>query len=828
MSQKQKHRSPTFLWQGVLILLPVVVLACMGFSFLERDKQLVLQEARENAKSLANQISTYIAPRLETQLRAQDNYASWDLDKTNTTFRRSLSSTSSVGSDSSKTTFRYNVPEQPYHELIEYMRRSGLRPHSSGLVVTLEGALMEPAPYPATPEPGNEKPTFDTNLRPKPIKLGWLGPGGDPVQFAINGYQKFLEAGLQEPFLSRMRFSVANMLEKRHESTKAQEFYLLILNAPWNVTSESGLPIKPLAAWNLLRLRCEEARGKGPMTETLRSSISAAVSLLGSNAVYQPSMLTPMLLQESVALEKETLGSDAASTGWITRWDWDERDRTIFEHLVERDKIHPEQWQEPSAFWMTWNDHEWLVSVVPVREGTFDNPGPVRAFNLRIESKLLIEIAILEMLDESRLRLPSYASVSFEVLGKKFPFTDRPAKQFPYEVNGPWLDMGEAGYLDLITRTKAEPVDVARTFTFKQNELPHFTNATEILARAEGNWITTGRVVATNLTARELQISGFNVQIALADPDAMFTIQRERTRLFTALIGLSAVVAVIGFLTARYAFLRQARLAGLKSNFVSSVSHELRAPIASVRLMAEGLERGKVSGPEKQHEYFRFIGQECRRLSSLIENVLDFSRIDQGRKQYEFEPTDVPKLLSETVKLMMPYAEEKNVHLVLKDDCAVSAGGPVVIDGRAIQQALINLIDNAIKHSPINSEVVVGCKRVGRIGSTLSAPSSRSRLLPLFRIAEERVGERRHDQKQELIALFVEDVGPGIPKNEHEKIFQRFYRLGSELRRETQGIGIGLSIVQHIVESHRGRVVVDSEIGKGSRFTIELPVNGTT
>src|ERR1700724_2177889 len=97
----------------------------------------------------------------------------------------------------------------------------------------------------------------------------------------------------------------------------------------------------------------------------------------------------------------------------------------------------------------------------------------------------------------------------------------------------------------------------------------------------------------------------------------------------------------------------------MKSNFVSSVSHELRAPIASVRLLAESLERGKILEAPKQHEYFRFIGQECRRLSSLIENVLDFSRIEQGRKQYEFEPTDLIALTRRTVKLMEAEAAEK-------------------------------------------------------------------------------------------------------------------------------------------------------------------------
>src|SRR6185369_6837171 len=133
--------------------------------------------------------------------------------------------------------------------------------------------------------------------------------------------------------------------------------------------------------------------------------------------------------------------------------------------------------------------------------------------------------------------------------------------------------------------------------------------------------------------------------------------------LFKLLIGASALASIIGFFTAWRAFHKQLRLAEMKSNFVSSVSHELRAPIASVRLMAEGLERGKISEPAKQQEYFRFITQECRRLSSMIENVLDFARIEQGRKQYEFEPTDVAALVDTTVKLMEPYAAERGVRL---------------------------------------------------------------------------------------------------------------------------------------------------------------------
>ena len=283
----------------------------------------------------------------------------------------------------------------------------------------------------------------------------------------------------------------------------------------------------------------------------------------------------------------------------------------------------------------------------------------------------------------------------------------------------------------------------------------------------------------------------FELNFSLMDREKMLFAERRRAKLIIALILGTVFAAMAGLLAAWRAFRRQLQLNEMKSNFVSSVSHELRAPIASVRLMAENLARGKIPEPERQNEYFRFIVQECRRLSSLIENVLDFSRIEQGRKQYEFEPTNLVALVETTVKLMEPYAAEKGVKLEL-GTCNLQPATCNVelnVDGRAIQQALVNLIDNAIKHSAKGQTVTLGIEA----GS------------------------------QSSFNLSVSDQGPGIPKAEQEKIFERFHRLGSELRRETQGIGIGLSIVKHIVEAHGGRVTVESEPGQGTRFTINLP-----
>jgi signal transduction histidine kinase len=261
--------------------------------------------------------------------------------------------------------------------------------------------------------------------------------------------------------------------------------------------------------------------------------------------------------------------------------------------------------------------------------------------------------------------------------------------------------------------------------------------------------------------------------------------QKRRLWWFGGVITLAVGAALVGLISAWRTFQQQWQLSEMKSNFVSSVSHELRAPLASVRLMAESLQRGKVAEPQRQHEYFDLIGRECRRLSSLVENVLDFARMDQGRKQYQMEPTDLVALVRHTVKSMEAYATERQVGLEL-----TVRGEPadMEIDGQAMQQALVNLIDNAVKYSPKQKAVGIWLE-----------------------FAEGQV------------VLAVRDEGPGIPPEEHERIFERFYRRGPELRRETQGVGIGLSIVKHVVEAHGGRVVVESAEGQGSCFRIEIP-----
>jgi signal transduction histidine kinase len=314
------------------------------------------------------------------------------------------------------------------------------------------------------------------------------------------------------------------------------------------------------------------------------------------------------------------------------------------------------------------------------------------------------------------------------------------------------------------------------------------------------------------LSPAGLHPAAFAVQVYLADAPLFYAHQRQRALWYGGLVFAAAVTALVGLLAARSAFHRQLRLSDLKSSFVASVSHELRAPLASVRLLAESLDRGKVGEEAGRKEYFRLIVQECRRLSALIENVLDFSRIDQGRKRYEFELTDLAALVRQTVGLMQPYAAERQVRLALE---VADRPLALVADGKAIQQALVNLIDNAVKHSPPGETVLVALSAVA--GANNTPPPAPAAGRPASEPAPE------NEVAAGQLFLSVADCGPGIPMAEQECIFEPFYRRGSELRRETPGVGIGLSIVKHIVEAHSGRVRVDSTPGKGSRFTIELP-----
>lgn len=300
--------------------------------------------------------------------------------------------------------------------------------------------------------------------------------------------------------------------------------------------------------------------------------------------------------------------------------------------------------------------------------------------------------------------------------------------------------------------------------------------------------------IATNQMKRlatRAWANGYNrsyVEVSSADHEAFRSAVRRRVWTQGGFLGVVMLLLGVGIWKTWAAMETQRKLNRQQSDFISSVSHELRAPVAGIRLLSERLAVEKDENA-KRDEYVHLIEREAGRLGTLVANVLDVTRIGQGRKSYHFEPADIAALVRDTVDGMRPLAEEQGLVMNVE---IVSPEHDPEIDAVAIQQALGNLIDNAIKFSPEGGKIEVNLK------------------------------PRNAEDQARGFLISVTDEGPGIPLDEQEKIFERFYRVGSELRRETPGAGIGLSLVRHIAEAHGGSVLVESAPGEGSRFVLRI------
>jgi signal transduction histidine kinase len=262
---------------------------------------------------------------------------------------------------------------------------------------------------------------------------------------------------------------------------------------------------------------------------------------------------------------------------------------------------------------------------------------------------------------------------------------------------------------------------------------------------------------------------------------------RSNFRLNVALSAALAAVLLGGVVLALRAASREMKLSQMKSDFVSNVSHELRTPLASIRVFGELLRLGRVGDGAKVREYGEYIETESRRLTQLINNLLDFSRIESGRKSYRLEPADLEELVRETLHSLEVRLRKSGFRVAYRGPAAPLPA--LRLDPAAITHSLANLLDNAVKYSGDGRDVEV----------TLA---------------------RRGDE----VRLAVRDWGIGVPRDEQEKIFDRFHRVSTGLVHDVKGSGLGLAIVRHVVDAHGGRVEVDSRSGQGSTFTLVLPL----
>jgi len=257
---------------------------------------------------------------------------------------------------------------------------------------------------------------------------------------------------------------------------------------------------------------------------------------------------------------------------------------------------------------------------------------------------------------------------------------------------------------------------------------------------------------------------------------------RRRSEFLLITMMLVTILSGIGFLF--YATWKESRANEAKSDFISNVSHELKTPLSLIRMFGELLALGKLKTPEKGKEYAEIITREAERLSRLIDNVLDFARIERGRAAYEFVPGRLDEVVERSLDVYRHRLEREGFKLVTKIDPGLPEAP---MDENAMTLLLLNLLENAVKYGK------------GEISVYLTRQGNRLRLV-------------------------VGDQGPGIPADEQRKIFERFYRTRGARGTNVRGSGIGLSLVKHIAEAHGGTVVVDSEPGKGAAFIVDIPL----
>ncbi len=270
------------------------------------------------------------------------------------------------------------------------------------------------------------------------------------------------------------------------------------------------------------------------------------------------------------------------------------------------------------------------------------------------------------------------------------------------------------------------------------------------------------------------------------EPHLFESFLTSRRSIYFYMFLLIGGILIFGLVLTVRAVSHELELARMKSDFVSTVSHEFKSPLTSIRQMAEMLQSGRVPSEERRKKYYDILLEQSERLSLLTENVLSFAKMEEGRDEFDFELVDIVKLLKDLVSTIQDRIRHEGFEIRMELENSLPS---LKADSAAISQAITNLIDNAIKYSGGAKKIIVSVYK-----------------------------------GDQCLDIAVKDFGVGIKKEEIDRVFDRFYRGGDELIRTIKGSGLGLTLVKQIVEAHHGSVQVESELEQGSTFSIRLPL----
>jgi two-component system phosphate regulon sensor histidine kinase PhoR len=286
-------------------------------------------------------------------------------------------------------------------------------------------------------------------------------------------------------------------------------------------------------------------------------------------------------------------------------------------------------------------------------------------------------------------------------------------------------------------------------------------------------------------------------RVRVAQKDAATNAARSRRRIIDFfLIGLAVTVILAGLGFLAVAIRRERRANDLKSEFISNVSHELKTPLSIISMFGEMLAMGRVKGQAQATEYAEIIWRESVRLARLIDNVLDFARIERGGGGYEFAECDLADVVARALEVSGRRVTTANMTMDVDIEPELP---PVKLDANAFTLAVLNLIDNAIKYAPEGKRIEV-------------------------KLAARKDPEGDAADEPQMVELSVRDFGPGIATDEQAHVFERFYRAKAVRLKPIRGSGIGLALVQHILKAHHGEALVESVPGQGATFRLRVPV----
>ncbi|HEY0254890.1 MAG TPA: HAMP domain-containing sensor histidine kinase [Kofleriaceae bacterium] len=291
--------------------------------------------------------------------------------------------------------------------------------------------------------------------------------------------------------------------------------------------------------------------------------------------------------------------------------------------------------------------------------------------------------------------------------------------------------------------------------------------------------------LAVEIPFNDMLLDNWSLRITEREPIADQEL-RHRQIVDSMLLGGAVVIIIAGLIILAVAIRRERRANELKSDFISNVSHELKTPLSIISLFGEMLANNRTKSPEQATEYAEIIWRESVRLGRLIDNVLDFAKIERGMGVYEFAEADIAEVVLRAIDL----ANRRLATAEMTLESELDEDLPFIrLDANAFTLAVLNLVDNAIKYAADGKKIFLTLKR-----------------------------------EPDRVVLSIKYYGPGIPLEEQDRIFERFYRAKAMRLRPIRGSGIGLALVQHIARAHGGDITVTSEPGSGATFSLWLPI----